>query len=90
MKRTTFLILLGLACLMVAPSLAQARYRDEMNLYQYVQSAPTVMGDPLGLFPESNYGQYHPNVNRDKIKKGDWYREYRFDPKTQTSKPTGT
>ena len=38
MKRTTVLVLLALACLMAMPAIAQARYRDGMNLYQYVRS----------------------------------------------------
>jgi hypothetical protein len=41
MKRTTALALLGLACLAAMPSIAHARYRDGMNLYQYVRSSPT-------------------------------------------------
>ena len=48
MKRTTALALLGLACLMAMPSIAHARYRDGMNLYQYVGSAPVQHMDPYG------------------------------------------
>lgn len=47
MKKVT-LALLGMACLMAMPSIAQARYRDGMNLYQYVASNPTRFGDPAG------------------------------------------
>ena len=49
MKRTTVLVLLALACLMAMPAIAQARYRDGMNLYQYVRSSPTRYVDPAGL-----------------------------------------
>jgi len=49
MKRTTALALLGLGCLMAIPSMAHARYRDGMNLYQYVRSRPNVHLDPMGL-----------------------------------------
>lgn len=48
MNRTTALALLGLACLMAMPSIAHARYRDGMNLYQYVSSNPTRYCDPTG------------------------------------------
>jgi len=48
MRRTTALALLGLACLMAMPSIAEARYRDGMNLYEYVQSRPTIGLDPEG------------------------------------------
>lgn len=48
MKRTTALALLGLACLMAMPSIAHARYRDGMNLYQYVESSPVGRIDPSG------------------------------------------
>lgn len=51
MKRTTLLAALGLACLVAVPSVAQARYQDEMNLYQYVRSRPTNLVDPKGLEP---------------------------------------
>lgn len=54
MKRTTALALLGLACLMAMPSIAHARYRDGMNLYQYVRSAPVQHVDPMGLTPWTN------------------------------------
>jgi hypothetical protein len=49
MNRTTALALLGLACLMAVPNIAQARYRDGMNLYQYVRSNPIGHVDPSGL-----------------------------------------
>ena len=49
MKRTSALALLGLACLMALPSIAHARYRAGMNLYQYVRSAPVQHVDPMGL-----------------------------------------
>ena len=49
MKRRITLALLGLACLMAMPSTAEARYADGMNLYEYVQSAPTGSVDPMGL-----------------------------------------
>jgi hypothetical protein len=46
----TALALLGLASLMAMPSIAQARYRDGMNLYQYVGSNPTRYVDPQGTW----------------------------------------
>ena len=49
MKRTNTLTLLILACLTAIPSIAQARYRDGMNLYEYVRSSPTNHVDPMGL-----------------------------------------
>ena len=49
MTRTTTLALLGLACLMAMPSIAQARYRDGMHLYSYVQADPANGVDPQGL-----------------------------------------
>ena len=49
MKRTTAAALLGVACLLAMPPIAQARYRDGMNLYQYVRSAPVTHLDPMGL-----------------------------------------
>jgi hypothetical protein len=49
MKRTFTLALVGLACLMAMPSIAHARYRDGMNLYQYVGSNPLNRVDPSGL-----------------------------------------
>ena len=48
MKRTTALVLLGLACLLTMPSTAHARYRDGLNLYQYVSSSPSRYVDPDG------------------------------------------
>lgn len=50
MKRTAMLTLLGLACLVAVPSVAQARYQDGTNLYQYVRSQPTNMVDPKGTY----------------------------------------
>ena len=61
MKRTTALALLGLACLMAMPSIAQARYRDGMNLYQYVGSNPVAYTDPTGL-----HRDFNPNGPRPK------------------------
>ena len=49
MKRTTAPALLGLACLLVMPAIAHARYRDGMNLYEYVRANPTGLLDPSGL-----------------------------------------
>jgi len=49
MKRATVMVFLGLTCLMAMPAIAQARYRDGMNLYQYVGSAPVQEVDPMGL-----------------------------------------
>lgn len=48
MKRTTTLALLVLTCLTAMPSIAQARYRDGMNLYEYVRSQPVDGRDPTG------------------------------------------
>ncbi len=48
MTRTTTLALLGLACLMATPPIAQGRYLDGMNLYEYVRSNPTINLDPSG------------------------------------------
>ena len=48
MKRTTTLTLLTVACLMTIPSIAQGRYRDGMNLYEYVRSEPVAGRDPTG------------------------------------------
>jgi len=48
MKRTTALAFLGLACLMATPSITQARYREGMNLYQYVRSSPVRYVDTMG------------------------------------------
>ena len=47
MKRTITLTLLALACLTAIPSIAQARYRDGMNLYEYVRSEPVGHGDQI-------------------------------------------
>ena len=49
MTKATTPALLALACLLAMPSLAQARYSDGMNLYQYVKSRPTLVRDPAGL-----------------------------------------
>ena len=48
MKRNTTLILIALICLLTIPSVAHGRYRDGMNLYQYVESRPTTHVDPNG------------------------------------------
>ena len=48
MKRTTTFTLLVLACLTVMPTIAQGRYRDGMNLYEYVRSKPVSESDPSG------------------------------------------
>lgn len=48
MTRTTTPVLVGLACLMAIPSIAQARFSDGMSLYQYVRSNPVANGDPSG------------------------------------------
>ena len=48
MKRIAALALLGVTCLLAAPSIAQARYADGMNLYEYVQSCPVVKRDAFG------------------------------------------
>ena len=48
MKRTTTLALLALTCLTAIPSIAQARYRDGMNMYEYVRSEPIRHRDPSG------------------------------------------
>jgi len=71
MKRTTAPALLALACLLAVPSIAHARYRDGMNLYQYVQARPTSSTDPLGLAPV-------PIINGHPI--DTWYTvpEYRY------------
>lgn len=53
MKRTTMLTLLTIACLTTIPSIAQARYRDGMNLYEYVRSAPTNHVDWNGAAAQS-------------------------------------
>jgi len=57
MKRTTALALVTLACLMAMPSIAQARYRDGMNLYQYVGSSPTSYTDASGLWKIERKGE---------------------------------
>jgi len=49
LKRVTMLALL-LACLTAIPGTAQARYRDGMNLYEYVKSSPLSHTDPHGLY----------------------------------------
>jgi hypothetical protein len=49
MKRKLALVSLALACLLLAPSPAQAGYRDGMSLYEYVGSYPLGYLDPLGL-----------------------------------------
>ena len=65
MKRTTALALLGLACLMAVPNVAHARYRDGMNLYQYVQSRPISATDPDGrLARETTGGDAWNSANR--------------------------
>lgn len=48
MKRTVIFAALALATLLAMSSPAQARYRDGMNLYEYVQSRPTRSLDPQG------------------------------------------
>ena len=40
---------LALSALLLIPAPAQAMYQDGMNLYQYVQSNPSVLVDPNGL-----------------------------------------
>ncbi len=50
MKRTTTLTLLALTCLTAIPSIVHARYRDGMNLYEYVRSEPVSGRDPTGLW----------------------------------------
>ena len=50
MRRTTALAVLGVACLMTVHNAADAGYRDGMNLYQYVESNPTTVSDPHGLW----------------------------------------
>jgi len=49
MTRISTLALAALACLATIPSIAEARYRDGMNLYQYVHSNPVNYLDPMGL-----------------------------------------
>ena len=55
MKRMDTLTLLALACLTAIPSIAQARYRDGMNLYEYVRSEPVGRVDPSGLVSKPNF-----------------------------------
>jgi len=59
MKRTTALALFGLACLMAMPSIAHARYRDGMNLYQYVR------GNPVNLIDWRGAQASRPSAPRD-------------------------
>jgi len=59
MERTSALAPLALACLMAMPSIAHARYRDGMNLYQYVRSCPTGYVDWNGAAAESTT---HPST----------------------------
>jgi len=56
MKRKVTLVLLGLACLAVMPSIAQARYRDGMNMYQYVRSSPIGYVDWSGAAAQPTSG----------------------------------
>lgn len=65
MKRMTTLTLLALACLIAMPTIAEGRYRDGMNLYEYVQSRPTIANDPDGLLTVLVHG----------IDNMDWYPE---------------
>ncbi len=48
MTRISTLGLVILVCLAAIPSIAQARYRDGMNLYAYVGNRPLVSTDPMG------------------------------------------
>ena len=57
MKQTITLTLLIVACLTVVPSIAQGRYRDGMNLYQYVRSAPTNYVDWNGAAAQNTSAQ---------------------------------
>ena len=50
MKRMATLTLVALACLTTMPAIAQGRYRDGMNLYEYVRSEPVGRLDPTGQF----------------------------------------
>lgn len=47
--RALTLTLLAVAVLLAIATPAHARYQDGMNMYQYVQSRPTVATDPEGL-----------------------------------------
>ena len=48
MKRTITLGLLAMACVATMSAVAEARYRDSMNLYEYVRSEPVRSVDPSG------------------------------------------
>jgi len=48
MKQGALLTILALACVLTIPSVADARYRDGMNLYEYVGSGPVGRVDPAG------------------------------------------
>jgi len=61
MTKTSTPALLALACLLAMPSLAQARYSDGMNLYQYLESNPTNYPDPTGLWKAGTHKELTKN-----------------------------
>jgi len=48
MRQRIALSAFALACFLALPSIAEARYRDGMNLYEYVRSGPVNYVDPPG------------------------------------------
>jgi len=48
-KMTILFAIVG--CVVFMPDISQAKYVDGMNLYEYVQSSPSVKVDPTGLTP---------------------------------------
>ncbi len=77
MKRVVALILAGLVCFLAIPSVAQARYADGMNHYEYVGSQPTDCTDPMGqqkIKGANEYGDWDiTQTNHDAARAGGQY-----------------
>ena len=84
MKRRITLALLGLACLMAMPSIAEARYADGMNLYEFVGGRPTGMVDPMGL--EDSYFSHRGYTMRMNEKGSVYYIPLEGNPRWTTKK----
>lgn len=52
LKPTAAAVVLVLGCILGESSIAEARYQDGMNLYQYVESNPGSWVDPAGTAPQ--------------------------------------